>query len=76
MSTYYVTCVKTKQCNRMQLPSLDSIIRIRTTLNFCGHSCKNFEVTERMLALFNSDQMYQDSSIEHEDDNIETLCMM
>ena len=62
-----VTCVKTKQRNRMQLKALDSIVRIRSNLNFGGHCCRDVIVTDKMLELFNSKQMYVTSEFEGEE---------
>lgn len=53
-----VTNVKTKSRNRLQIDMLDAIIRIRSHLQFQGKCCKDFKVTNRMLELFNSANMY------------------
>ena len=53
-----LTNVKTKARNRLGSEMLDAIIRIRTHLQFQGKCCKDFEVTETMIELFTSDNMY------------------
>lgn len=54
-----VTCVKTKYRNRMGNKMLNAILRVRTVLRFGEKCCKDFEVSEQMLALFSSTIYYQ-----------------
>ena len=54
----HVTNIKTKARNKLCTSSLDSILRIRTHLHNKDICCRNFKVTEKMLALFTS-QMYR-----------------
>lgn len=63
-----VTCVKTKLRNRLSSTMLDAIIRIRAHLQFEGKCCRNFEVTQHMLDLFNSVNMYEKEGPEGEDE--------
>ena len=61
-----LTCVKTKSRNSMKLPMFDAIIRIRSCLKMRGNCCKDFKPTPKMLELFNSESMRQDSCEEVE----------
>eukprot|EP00795_Rhopilema_esculentum_P002576 gene2576-769_t len=63
----YVTAIKTKQRNRMSSKVLDTIVRIRTHLHFTGRCCKDFKATDKMLELFNSKDMYDESNIDLKD---------
>jgi len=55
----YVTLVKTKSRNRMNLPLLDSIVTIRSALHFQEKCCKDFAAAKEMLELFNN-KMYEE----------------
>ena len=46
---------------------LDTIVRIRTHLRFTGRCCKDFKATDKMLELFNSKDMYDESNIDLKD---------
>ncbi|CAK8682851.1 unnamed protein product [Clavelina lepadiformis] len=61
----HVTCVKTKFRNRLKLPMLEAILRVRHCLIMKGECCKKFDVTQRMFENFNS-RMYD---LENEDGN-------
>ena len=61
-----LTCVKTKLRNRMSLEMLDALIRIRATLKNKGKCCTEFQVTSKMLELFNSVTMRQETSTDTE----------
>ena len=63
-----VTNVKTKARNRLQADMLDSVIRIRSHLQFQGKCCRDFTVTSHMLELFNSTNMYDSKDQESEAD--------
>lgn len=58
----YVTAVKTKPRNRMSPCMLQAIVRIRTHLYFQNKCCKDFVPSPRMLALFDSNNMYKAAS--------------
>ena len=45
------------------LKALDSIVRTRSNLNFEGHCCRDVIVTDKILELFNSKQMYVTSEV-------------
>ena len=53
-----VTVTKTKLKNKMEMPMLHALLRIKTDLCFQKKCCNSFEVTPRMLELFNSKGMY------------------
>ena len=53
-----VAVTKTKLRNKMQMHMLDALLRIKTDLYFQKKCCTSFEVTPRMLELFNSKDMY------------------
>ena len=57
-----VTAIKTKTRNRMGLELLSALVRIRSEFQMSGGCCRNLTVTKRMLELFNSEQMYNDSA--------------
>ena len=63
-----VTCVKNKLRNRLGSNMLESIIRIRTKLQFVGKCCRDFKVSQTMLDLFNSQNMYVRKVTSNEDD--------
>ena len=63
----YVTSVKTKSRNRMNLSLLDSIVTIRSVLHFQEKWCKDFVVTRDMLSLFNN-SIYDSHDPPHGDD--------
>lgn len=65
-----VTNVKTKSRNRLHTDMLDSIIRIRSHLQFQNKCCKDFKVTARMLQLFNAANMYATPNQEEEIEDI------
>ena len=54
-----VTAVHTKIRNRLKVPSVESILRIRLYLKNRDLCCHNFEVTKSMLSKHNSN-MYHD----------------
>ena len=54
-----VTFINNKLRNRMSLKTRDAITRIRTTLYYLSKCCKDFSVTERMLQLFTTENMYE-----------------
>jgi len=53
------TATKTKTRNRMHLPLLDAIVRIRVELLLSKQCCRDFQVTAEMLQNFKSDIVYQ-----------------
>ena len=54
------TATQTKTRNRMFLPRLDAIVRIRAELLLSKQCCRDFQVTaEIMLQNFKSDIVYQ-----------------
>ncbi|KAH0555273.1 hypothetical protein KQX54_016681 [Cotesia glomerata] len=55
-----ISIVKTKLRNRMLLPMLVALIRIRIHMSVHGHCCKNYTPTEYMLQLFTS-KIYESS---------------
>ena len=50
-----VSTVKTKTRNRMQLRTLEAIVRIRSHLSQKSACCREFQVTKNMLQRFTSD---------------------
>ena len=58
---------------RMKISALDSIVRIRISLYFNCHCYKYFRVTERMLSLFNAQQMYLEGSNDNSDEERDIL---
>lgn len=70
-----MTIVKNKLRNRMLLPMLVAIIRIRVHLKVYGHCCPDYEPTRHMLDLFHS-KMYEKIEMEKDkqgEDNTLTL---
>ena len=67
--------VKTKVRNRMGHEMLDSIVRVRTNLQFQENAncCKDFHVTHGMKQRFTTENMYMDSqeNVEHMDETDE-----
>ena len=53
-----VASVKTKARNRMQLPLLDAIIRIRADFMLSGKCCKNVQASPKMLQNYAADNVY------------------
>ncbi|KAK3756692.1 hypothetical protein RRG08_013957 [Elysia crispata] len=53
-----VTNVKTKPRNRLQLHTLDAIVRIRSDMVLSNKCCKQFTVTQNMLRRWTSENMY------------------
>lgn len=66
----HANAIKTKVRNRMELPMLESILRIRTTLLMSGRCCKNLVITEAMLQKFSAETVYEDTT---EDDGLSLL---
>lgn len=62
-----VNILKNKLRNRMLIPTLDSIMRVRFSLKNSG--CTNFNPTEDMLKSFNSENMYKCKN----DDDLEAI---
>ena len=62
----YFLSSKTTSRNSMKVPMFDAIIRIRSCLKMRGNCCKDFKPTPKMLELFNSESMRQDSCEEVE----------
>ncbi|XP_015121235.1 uncharacterized protein LOC107044020 [Diachasma alloeum] len=58
-----MTIVKNKLKNRMLLPMLVAIIRIKVHLRVYGHCCHDYEPTRHMLDLFNS-KLYEKNAME------------
>ena len=54
----HANAIKTKVRNRMKLPMLESILRIRTTLLMTGKCCKDLDISDGMLKKFTSANMY------------------
>jgi len=61
-----MSAVKTKVRNRMQLPMLDAIMRVRMCLLQDQDCCKTFQPSPKMLSLFNAENMYAIPSSENE----------
>lgn len=59
----HVTNIKTKVRNRLSLETVEAVLRIRSHLCSEGKCCNKFEVTDKMLSMFNS-SIYK-SSTEH-----------
>ena len=53
-----VTNVKTKPRNRLQLHTLDAIVRIRSDMVLSNKCCKQFADTQNMLRRWTSENMY------------------
>lgn len=53
--------IKTKLRNRMQLPMLIAILRIRTHMNVRGICCNNFQPSNHMITLHAGRKMYDSS---------------
>jgi len=53
------TATQTKTRNRMLLPRLDAIVRIRAELFLSKQCCRDFQVTAEMLQNFKSDIVYR-----------------
>ncbi len=53
-----VTSTKTKLRNKLQMPMLDALLRIKTDLYFQKQCCTSFHVTPRMIRHFTSKDMY------------------
>ena len=45
----HANAIKTKVRNRIKLPMLESVLRLRTTLLMTGRCCKDLKITDRML---------------------------
>ena len=56
------TAIKTKTRNRMGLELLSALVRIRNEFHVSGGCFHDLTVTKRMLEMFNSKQMYNDSA--------------
>ncbi len=59
----YVTNIKNKQQNRMSIGMLEAIY---THLHFGQTCCKDFQVTEKMISLFESDIIYATKEDDHD----------
>ena len=57
-----VTAIKTKTRNRIGLELLSALVRIRNEFHMRGGCCHDLTVAKRMLEMFNSEQMYNDSA--------------
>ena len=57
-----VATIKTKTRNRMGLGLLSALVRIRNEFHVSGGCCHDLTVTKRMLEMFNSKQMYNNSA--------------
>jgi|SRR5215469_2231052 len=51
----FVTNVKSKQRNKINVSTLESILRIKSNLTVNNLCCKDFKVTKNMLSLFTKD---------------------
>lgn len=69
--------VETKLRNRMLLPMLMAIIRIRSHMSTLQLCCKSYNPTKYMVQLFNSNMYMNDDKIENEYSNlIESLVLI
>ncbi|KAG0414406.1 hypothetical protein HPB47_008440 [Ixodes persulcatus] len=59
--------VKSRYRNRMKNPMLSGILHLRYGLKFRGVCCRDFQLTAKMLQLFNSKNMYGSAVVEAED---------
>lgn len=50
----YITSIKSKVRNRLCLGTMEAVLRIRSHLAGVENCCKDFQVTDRMLSLFNN----------------------
>ena len=67
----YVTNIKTKLRNRIQIRMLDALLRIRCSLIMTGGGCcRAFRGTQEMIDLFNND-MYDNN--EDLDDDVDLI---
>ncbi|GFN94930.1 Zinc finger mym-type protein 1 [Plakobranchus ocellatus] len=53
-----VTNIKTKPRNRLQLSTLEAIVRIRSDMIVANKCCREFIVTKSMIQLFDSKNLY------------------
>jgi hypothetical protein len=63
-----ITFFKSKLRNRLQIPMLESLIRLKTHLISRGICCSEFVITKEMLELFNAKNVYDKPVNADEDD--------
>ncbi|KAG0416245.1 hypothetical protein HPB47_006583 [Ixodes persulcatus] len=62
----HMNVVKSRYRNRMKNPMLSGILHVRYGLKFRGVRCRDFQLTAKMLQLFNSKNMYGSAEVEAE----------
>ncbi|KAG0426766.1 hypothetical protein HPB47_026139 [Ixodes persulcatus] len=62
----HMNVVKSRYRNRMKNPMLSGILHVRYGLKFRGVCCRGFQLTAKMLQLFNSKNMYGSAEVEAE----------
>ena len=69
-----VTYVKDKYSNRLNTKTLDSILRLKSFLHARNVCCKDLEITQYMLNLFNSQNMNKTVPSDDKSAIVENLC--